>query len=144
MSDERQQTGWCLCGKVRYRTAEPVHEVGVCHCDMCLRWAGGPLLAIHCKGPVEFEGAEHIVRYKSSDWAERGFCGACGSNLFYLMPSEGDYIIAAGTLDDQASLHMDSQIFIDTKPGWYDFANATKTMTRDEVFAMFAPPASGS
>lgn len=143
MSEQQQQTGRCLCGKVTYRTEPAVHEVGACHCDMCLRWTGGPLFAVHCKGPVEFEGAEHIVRYKSSDWAERGFCGSCGSNLFYYMPSDGHYVMAAGTLDDQASLQMESEIFIDTKPGWYAFANDTKTMTRAEVFEMFAPESGG-
>ena len=78
----KAQTGRCLCGKVKFTIGEGVDEIGACHCDMCRRWSGGPMFALHCKGPVEFEGEEHIMRYKSSDWGERGFCGVCGSSLF--------------------------------------------------------------
>ena len=82
-------------------------------------------------------------RYKSSDWAERGFCGTCGSNLFYYLSGDGQYIINAGTLDDQSGLEMTSQVFIDDKPEFYDFANKTRMMTGAEVFALYAPPGDG-
>ena len=36
-----------------------------------------------------------------------------------------------------------SQIFIDEKPAYYDFANKTHNMTGAEVFAAFAPPDAG-
>lgn len=139
MSSIGKQTGRCLCGKVTFTIAETVDEVGACHCDMCRRWTGGPLLAIHCKGPVAFKGEEHIVRYKSSDWAERGFCGTCGSHLFYYFVPAGEYIMSPGTLDDQSGLTFTSQVFIDEKPDWYAFANQTKNMTGPEVIAMYAP-----
>ncbi len=141
MAETEAQTGRCLCGAVRFTVTEPVTSVGACHCAMCRRWTGGPLLALHCEGPVAFEGEEHIVRYRSSEWAERGFCGICGSNLFYKIVESELHIMAAGLLDDQSDLTLDSQIFIDEKPGFYDFANQTSTMTGAEVFAKFAPSA---
>lgn len=133
------QTGRCLCGKVRFTINEPVHEVGACHCDMCRRWSGGVFLALHCTGPVSFEGEDHIVRYKSSDWAERGFCGNCGTNLFYRLVDSDEHIMSPGSLDDQSELSLTSQIFIDEKPDWYDFANKTEMLTGAEVFAKYAP-----
>lgn len=139
MSKTGERTGRCLCGKVKFTIAEQIDEVGACHCEMCRRWAGGPLLAIHCKGPVAFEGEDKIVRYKSSDWAERGFCGTCGSNLFYFLVPAGEYIMSPGALDDQTGLKFTSQVFIDEKPDWYAFANDTKNMTGAELFAQFAP-----
>lgn len=139
MEDSSIQTGRCLCGKVTFTIQEPVKEVGACHCDMCLRWCGGPMFALHCKGPVEFEGEEHIVRHRSSDWAERGFCGACGSNLFYYLVPKGEYAMSAGVLDDSSRLELKSQIFIDEKPEWYAFANDTPKLTGAEVFALYAP-----
>ncbi len=140
MSSETGPTGGCLCGKVRFCLAEPVHEVGVCHCAMCRRWSGGPAFAIECDKEIEFEGEEDIVRYRSSEWAERAFCGACGSNLFYRIVDSGQVILCAGALDDQSGLTMKSQIFIDEKPAWYDFANKTTMMTGEEAFALYAPP----
>jgi hypothetical protein len=140
MVEKVGRTGGCLCGKVTFTITEPVSEIGACHCDMCRRWSGGPLLAIDCDHAVEFEGEEHIVTYRSSKWAERGFCGTCGSNLFYRLVDSGQTMLCAGTLDDQSSLKFTEQIFIDEKPAFYDFANETKMMTGAEVFALYAPP----
>jgi hypothetical protein len=143
VAEKREQTGGCLCGKVRFRVTQPVGEVGACHCSMCLRWCGGPILAIHSEGPVEFEGEENIVRYRSSEWAERGFCGNCGSNLFYYLIPKGDYILSAGALDDRDGLELVSQIFIDEKPDWYAFANEVETLTGAEMFARVASKEAG-
>ncbi len=42
-------------------------------------------------------------RFQSSDWAERGFCDTCGSNLWYRItaegPGHGQYNFAAGLFD---------------------------------------------
>ena len=35
---------------------------------------------------------------------------------------------------------FDHQVFIDEKPDYYSFANETKDMTGQELFAMFANP----
>jgi hypothetical protein len=134
-----KQTGRCLCGKVKFTILDQEDEIAACHCDMCLRWSAGPMFVLHCKGPVEFKGEEHIIRYKSSDWAERGFCGACGSGLFYHLLPTGEYMISPCALDDQSGLKFTNQIFIDEKPDWYAFSNETKNMTGAEIFAMFAP-----
>lgn len=139
MGEKAGQKGRCLCGAVKYEVEEPVLSVGICHCDMCRRWAGGAWAVIHCTGPVTFKGEEHIVRYESSDWAERGFCGKCGTTLFYSLRGRDEYALSAGTLDDQASLKLNEQIFVDEKPVWYDFANKTGMLTGAEVFAKYAP-----
>ena len=79
------------------------------------------------------------MRFQSSDWAERGFCGNCGTNLFYRVLASDEYIVSPFVLDDQSDLTLTGQIFIDEKPDWYAFANETKNMTGAEVFAMYAP-----
>ena len=139
MSDSAKQTGRCLCGKVTYKLAEPVHEAGACHCDSCRRWASGPFMALGGEHKVAFEGEEHIVNYRSSEWAERGFCGTCGTNIYYRLISSGQTIMSAGTLDDQSGLTFTDQVFIEEKPDYYSFANKTKNMTGEELFAMYAP-----
>ena len=133
------RTGRCLCGKVVLRLVGEVHDVTACHCDMCRRWGGGPALGLVGDYNVEIDGEENIVRFRSSEWAERAFCGVCGSNLFYQLVDTDKIGVEAGLLDDQSGLTFTGQIFIDEKPDWYTFANETKKMTGAEVFAMYAP-----
>ncbi len=134
-------TGSCLCGKVRFELERPIDDVTACHCVMCRRWAGGPFMAVHLSGGIVIEGEAHLAWYDSSPWAERGFCKVCGSNLFYRIKGDSpEYIISAGAIDDQAALNLKGQIFIDEKPGWYEFAGDVPSMTGAEVFAKYAPP----
>jgi hypothetical protein len=133
-------TGRCLCGAVKISLAGEHKEVGACHCAMCRRWGGGPGMALEVKD-IEIEGREHVRVYRSSEWAERAFCGTCGSRLYYRLVEAGDMYLSAGILDDQSDLALTSQIFIDEKPAYYTFANETKTMTGAEAFAAFAPAA---
>ena len=125
-------TGGCLCGAVRFET-EASGEVGVCHCGQCRRWASGPWLSVQCEN-VRFEGEENLARYASSDWAERGFCKRCGSNLFYRILKDPFCMLAAGTFDDQSRFHLTHQVFIDEKPAYYDFAQETRTSVGDDFF----------
>ena len=140
----RVHTGGCLCGAVRFTVAEAPALFHVCHCDMCRRWSGGPSLSVHVVGGVIFEGEANLTVYRSSDWAERGFCMICGANLFYRLVDGGAYMLSVGVLDDQASFVMEAQYFIDEKPPGYSFANDVPLLTAAEVFAKFAgddPPA---
>lgn len=133
--DKKTLNGACLCGAVTVAAKQVDTHAGACHCSTCRRWGGGPLMAVDCGTDVEFNGEDHIVRYASSDWAERGFCETCGTHLFYHLKGAGKYIMPAGLFDGSPDLVFDHQIFIDEKPGYYAFANATKNMTGAEVFA---------
>ena len=97
-------------------------------------------MSMNC-GTVNFEGNENISRIRSSEWAERGFCAKCGSNLFYKLVDDNEYQMAAGLFDDQSTLRLSLQVFTDRKPEFYEFANETKMMTGEEVIALYAPPA---
>lgn len=130
----------CLCQKVRIKVAEAKPHVDSCHCSMCRKWSGGPLLAIDCGSNVKFEGEDNIKVFDSSEWAERGFCSNCGTHLFYRLKQANQYIMPAGLfdqLDDLGNAEFTTQIFIDEKPRYYDFANQTKVMTGEEVFAAY-------
>lgn len=139
MSDTKiQKSGHCLCGKVSY-TAQVSSGVGACHCSMCQRWTGSAFMAVDAGSDIEFKGEESIARYNSSEWAERGFCKACGTSLFYHLKQHDQYIMVLGTLDDVEGLAFDHQIFVEEKSPVYQFANQTREMTGEEVFAAFAP-----
>ncbi|NQW01304.1 MAG: GFA family protein [Rhodospirillales bacterium] len=139
MEDKEVRSGRCLCGGIRVTVTKPLDGFGLCHCAMCRRWTGGPFFAVGCETDISFEGAQNIEHYRSSDWAERGFCRTCGTHLYYREVSNGHVHLSLGVLDETADLEMKSQIFIDEKPAHYDFSNQTTNMTGEEVFALFAP-----
>jgi hypothetical protein len=130
--------GHCLCGAVQL-TARDNPQMDACHCSMCRRWGGGPFLTVHGGTDVQIAGSGHVRAYRSSDWAERGFCGTCGSHLYYKLLPTGEYVMPAGLFQDGPDFHFHEQIFIDEKPASYEFANATPKLTGAEVFAKFTP-----
>jgi hypothetical protein len=133
--DKARIEGHCLCGAVTVRATPARAHVEACHCTMCRRWSGLALLTVQCGSEVEIAGEEHVVRYRSSDWAERGFCGACGSNLFYrFLPADG-YSFLAGLFPDEALAPLAEEIFIDEKPDYYAFAGDHAKLTGAEIIA---------
>lgn len=130
-------SGQCLCGAVTVRITPPRAEVEVCHCGMCRRWGGGAHLGMPMVKDPEIEGEEHIVRYRSSEWAERAFCGKCGTHLyFHYIPGQA-YGFTAGLFDDLAGFTMTEEIFIDEKPDYYGFEGDRERLTGPEVMAKF-------
>lgn len=127
-------TGGCLCGAVRFTASDADAQVHACHCSMCRRWNGGPGLSV-AVGSIEFDGADDLARYPSSDWAERGFCRRCGSNLFYRLKEADHYIVSLGAFDDQDRFRLAGEIFIDEKPASYAFAGEHPRMTGEEFLA---------
>jgi len=138
MSDTMKGTGSCLCGAIRIIANNLSNKVGACHCGMCRKWGGGPLMAVNCGTDVSFEGEGNISVFNSSDWAERGFCNKCGSHLFYRLKERKQYIIPMGLFDDQETFVFNDQLFIDKKPSFYSFANKTNDMTEAEVLDKYA------
>jgi hypothetical protein len=104
-------TGGCLCGAVRYKVEGKPRDVLECHCTMC-RKTHGHVAAYTAvpKAALEMTDATGLRWYVSSDKARRGFCGTCGSSLFW-DPTGKDYIaVAAGTLDAPTGLKTVLQI----------------------------------
>ncbi|MFK8031417.1 MAG: GFA family protein [Gammaproteobacteria bacterium] len=141
MSEIMKGKGECLCAAVKFKANTIDLKVGACHCDTCRKWGGGPYMGVDCSIDVDFENVETLSVFNSSDWAERGFCATCGTHMFYRLKESGQYIMPAGLLSVEADCDFDHQVFIDSKPDYYDFSNETKNMTGAELFAMFAPPA---
>lgn len=125
------KTGGCLCGAVRFVGTGQPSGVQVCHCEQCARWTGGPAMCVEFKDGIDITGT--VSWFASSPWAERGFCGACGSGMFYRLKDTSYINVAAGFLDDRGDLAaIDQHIFIDRKPHYYDFADNAPRLTGDE------------
>lgn len=127
-------SGRCLCGAVTFTARDVERGLHVCHCSMCRRWTGGPSFSTHVGGVV-FEGDEHIARFQSSDWAERGFCKRCGTSLFYRLVEPDQYILHMGSFDDPSFFSVESEIYVDGKPPGYEIGGEHPRLTEAEFLA---------
>ena len=128
--------GQCQCGAVTFNADEVELEFSACHCRMCQRLSGGIFLTTTVRG-IRFNGEEHISIYRGSDWAERGFCGKCGSHLFYRMLKSDEYEVCVGTFDDQTDLVLAAEIFVDRKPDGYALAGEHPRLTEAETLEKY-------
>lgn len=131
------RTGKCLCGAVSYSATDVETHHHACHCSMCRRWASGPVMAATV-GSVQFKGEESVTRYRSSDWAERGFCRGCGSHLFYYLVPFQSYLMCVGSFNEPAAFSLTSEIFVDEKPAGYAFEGEHLRLTGAEVLAKYS------
>jgi hypothetical protein len=113
-------TGGCHCGAIRYETSnEAIHHC-LCHCMDCRKASGAPAVAwaLAPADQVTIEGQP--VWYASSPDGRRGFCGACGTGLFYtndaIFPGQID--IQSATLDDPDAIPLQAQIQTAESIGW--------------------------
>ena len=112
--------GGCLCGAVRYRIAGALRGVIACHCSQCRRTSGHyAAMTSAPSGKVTLTSSAALRWYRSSDNAERGFCGVCGSNLFWKLAGRDDLSITAGTLDVPTAIGMERHIFVADKSDYY-------------------------
>lgn len=133
-------TGRCLCGAVSFSAEQVESEHHACHCGMCRRWSGGSgFFGASCEC-VTFSGVDALGRFASSDWAERGFCKACGTTLFYFLKPTQRYTMSVGAFDDPSPFRLVREIFIDRKPDGYAFAGDHERWTESETFHRLTPP----
>ena len=134
-----KQGGQCLCGAVAFRISVPEPVYSICHCGNCRRWSGGPLMSVHCPGDVEFDEPGAVAWYRSSEWAERGFCRTCGSSLFWRLAEDPGamLIVSVDAFNDASEFKLSRHIFSDSAPERYAFADNCPRVTEAEVFAEF-------
>jgi hypothetical protein len=113
-------TGGCLCGAVRYRVEGPLRPVTACHCGQCLKWHGHFAAYSACaNAAITIEGEGDLAWYRSSGFAERGFCRRCGSSLFWRRDDSDQISMTAGSLDQPTGLETVLHIFRETPADYY-------------------------
>ncbi|MEM7289673.1 MAG: GFA family protein [Pseudomonadota bacterium] len=111
--------GGCLCGEISYEVAGQLRDVVACHCHQCRKTSGHYVAATSCE-TQNLKIVGEPTWFTSSLKARRGFCGTCGSNLFWQPGNRKRTSIFAGTLDSDSGIKMASQIHIETKGSYYD------------------------
>jgi hypothetical protein len=91
---------------------------------MCRRTSGhfAAFTATRSENLVLIE-SEALRWYRSSATARRGFCGRCGSSLFW-EPASGDRVsIAVGTLDPPTGLETVVHVFVEDAGDYYEICD---------------------
>ena len=140
MPEAQSINGQCLCGAVAIAAKPRGYHLDACHCNMCRRWGGGPLLVVHCDDDMRIDGAAEVTVYESSEWAERAFCSRCGTHLFYRLKQGGLLAIPVGLVDEGRDWQLALEIFIEEKPGYYALAGDRERLTGEEVIARYGTP----
>jgi hypothetical protein len=119
-----RHAGSCLCGGVRFVATAPLRAVLACHCREC-RKQSGHFVAMTSVPLDRFEllAGDSLAWYRASAAAERGFCRACGSTLFWKPADEPRISIAAGAFDGPIGVTVERHIHCAEKGDYYEIAD---------------------
>ncbi|MEM8690321.1 MAG: GFA family protein [Pseudomonadota bacterium] len=117
--------GSCLCGAIRYELTGELRPSVACHCTQCRKTSGHYWSATQVPAEAfRLIKGDGLTWYRSSPKAERGFCGLCGSSLFWRHEDDGGAIsVATGTIDGPSGLTTSKHIYTAHKGDYYDIAD---------------------
>jgi hypothetical protein len=127
--------GGCLCGAVRFRVEPPTLFCCHCHCAWCRRAHGSAFVTWFGVPEAAFalaSGEGDLRWYHSSAESDRGFCGTCGTTLFFrskLAPGEVHIALACadGPIDREPALH----VFDEARVPWIELGDHLPRVGRD-------------
>ena len=111
--------GSCLCGAITFCVPSKLASAEACHCTKCRKWSGHIGVTVEVPhAELTIHEQENIRWYYSSDKARRGFCGTCGTPLFFdpLNKAKHDWIaITMGTFDIPTNTQLSHHIYVAEK-----------------------------
>jgi hypothetical protein len=126
-------TGGCACGGVRYEVGGKLRDVVTCHCVQCRRTSGHFVAATACRRQAfTLVKAETLKWYVAVPGFRRGFCGECGSSLFFEQPGGERVSIAAGSLDGPHGLKIAAHIFVSEAGDYYQIEPSVPVSQRGD------------
>lgn len=109
-------SGSCLCGAIRF-TARPSGPAAIaCHCTQCRKLSGHFSASFDSEAPVMLAG--HTAEYATPKGGVRGFCGDCGSSLWF-RDADGNWSVEAGTVDGPTGLSLAQHIYCADRGSYY-------------------------
>ncbi|TMV04863.1 GFA family protein [Ruegeria sediminis] len=117
-------TGSCLCGSVAFTIDGDLSPPSVCHCGQCRRQSGHVWASTSTnQDNLRLTARDTLSWFRASGTARRGFCGNCGSFLFWQHDDEDTISISMGALDAPTGLTLARHIFVADKGDYYDITD---------------------
>jgi GNAT superfamily N-acetyltransferase len=114
--------GGCFCGAVRYEVHARPREVSHCHCSMCRRAAGAPVVtwATYARDAVRFVRGTPAELH-STPPVTRTFCNACGTPLTFFTTDDPAWIdVTVASMDDPEAMPPDDHIWTTSRLSWIE------------------------
>lgn len=112
--------GGCHCGALRYRVEGDLSDVAHCHCSICRRTSGAPVLTwltVPRSGFHWLQGTPR--RYTAPSSCVRCFCGECGAQVALLTQRCPDIVdVTVGTLDEPEQVRPRGHVWLDSRLSW--------------------------
>lgn len=123
--------GSCLCKAVKFEVSSDLKKSDGCHCIQCRKHSGHYFASTDVpREKLKITGEENIKWYQSSEKVRRGFCGTCGSSLFW-DPVQRDWTsIAMGAFDGPTHVKLDKHIFVSEKGDYYELKDGVEQHQR--------------
>jgi len=116
-------SGSCLCGAVGFEIRGKLRPVVACHCLQCRKQTGNYMSATACDDDqLTLTRDDGLSWYRSSEFAQRGFCRICGSVLFWKGDGRNYTAITAGSIDGPLGVPLEGHIFCDSAGDYYEIA----------------------
>ncbi|MEE9300160.1 MAG: GFA family protein [Alphaproteobacteria bacterium] len=116
--------GGCFCGKLRYRAEGRPLRVMHCHCTICQRVTGAPVvtwITFPTKGLSWPKGEP--ARLKSTASATRYFCAGCGTHLVFVIDGAEELDVTVASLDHPEAAKPEHHIFVTTRVPWLQLSD---------------------
>ena len=115
--------GSCNCGGVNWEAKGEMRPIVACHCGQC-RKQTGLFYAATASDDVNLTiDGDALKWFHASATAKRGFCGECGSALFWKHQDQDYTSILAGSIDGPSGLEIEKHIFVADMPDWYELTD---------------------
>lgn len=142
-STDRELSGSCLCGGVRYRCRGPLESMARCFCVQCRKASGGECAtnALVERGSFQLQaGADLLREFESSPGQMRVFCSRCGSPIFKRYVEDPDRIrIRLGLLDVDFEEMPVVQVFASEKLNLTRIDESIPTLERGTGSPAYSP-----
>ena len=119
--------GACLCGEVAFEYQSPSLWCAHCHCTLCQRAQGAPVVTWVGVPQAQFRlAAEKSLRwYRSSTDSERGFCISCGSTLFFRSQRwPGEVHIVRTNICGDIDLEPSAHVHCESQAHWFPLSDS--------------------
>ena len=117
--------GGCVCGAVRYELASALVDAGYCHCGICRRSAGAPVVAFATVPINDFVLTSGEPRKRrSTNFGDRWFCTDCGTQIAVHVDHQPDTIdFTIASLDTPDAVRPTFHIFFADHIAWFEGAD---------------------
>lgn len=113
----------CLCGAVAFDLPGPAGPVTACHCAQCRKLSGHYAASFDAdEAAMVWLRREDLREFETPGKGRRGFCGGCGSSLWF-RSAAGEFSVEAGSVTGATGGRLAGHIFVASKGDYYEIGD---------------------